>query len=143
MTDIAVTSPVERIARVIAAEALSANGAGGGVSAQVDSSWRDELPRALAVLRTLREATPEMVEAGRAAGGSPAEIWAAMVHRGDRAGCRRTDGLIFPASRHAAMGRRCTAPADPLQFADAQPRALRAARSGARRPRLFVRAHGL
>lgn len=85
MTDIAVTSPVERIARVIAAEALSPNGEGpdwserGAVSDQVDSVWRQEVDRALAVLRTLREATPEMVEAGRAAGSDPAEIWSAMV----------------------------------------------------------------
>ena len=85
MTDIAVTSPVERIARVIAAEALSPNGEGpdwserGAVSDQVDSAWRQEVDRAVAVLRTLREPTPEMVEAGRASGGDPAEVWSAMV----------------------------------------------------------------
>jgi hypothetical protein len=85
MTDIAVTSPVERIARVIAAEALSPNGEGpdwserGAVSDQVDSVWRQEVDRAVAVLRTLREPTPEMVEAGRAAGEGPAEVWSAMV----------------------------------------------------------------
>lgn len=85
MTDISATSPVERIARVIAAEALSPNGEGpewserGAVSDQVDSVWRQEVDRALAILRTLREPTPEMVEAGRAAGGDPAQIWSAMV----------------------------------------------------------------
>lgn len=83
MTDIAILSPVERIARVIAAEALSPNGEGpdwaGGVSDAVESSWREEVPRAVAVLRTLREPTPEMVDAGRAAGGDPAEVWNAMV----------------------------------------------------------------
>lgn len=84
MTDIAVTSPVERIARVIAAEALSPNGEGPqgserAVSEQVESRWRDEVTRALAVLRTLREPTPEMVEAGNAAGGGAAAIWNAMV----------------------------------------------------------------
>ena len=85
MTDIAVLSPVERIARVIAAEALSPNAEGadwperGAVSDRVDSVWHEEVDRALAVLRTLREPTPEMVDAGRAAGSDPAEIWSAMV----------------------------------------------------------------
>ena len=83
MTDIAILSPVERVARVIAAEALSPNGEGpdwaGGVSDAVELSWRDEVPRAVAVLRTLREPTPEMVDAGREAGGDPAEVWNAMV----------------------------------------------------------------
>lgn len=84
MTDIAVTSPVERIARVIAAEILSPNGEGaapGGtsVSNEVNANWPVEISRALAVLRTLREPTPEMVEAGNAAGGGAAEIWSAMV----------------------------------------------------------------
>jgi hypothetical protein len=85
MTDISVLSAVERVARVIAAEALSPNGEGpdwserGPVSERIDSVWRQEVPRALAVLRTLREPTPEMVEAGRNAGSDPAEIWNAMV----------------------------------------------------------------
>ena len=81
MTDISVTSPVERIARVIAAEALSINGEGRDASAggEVDAVWEQEISRAISVLRTLREPTPEMVEAGRAAGSDPAEIWNAMV----------------------------------------------------------------
>ena len=85
MTDIAILSPVERIARVLAAQALSPNGEGpdwserGAVSDQVDAVWRQEIDRAVAVLRTLREPTPEMVEAGRAAGSDPAEIWNLMV----------------------------------------------------------------
>lgn len=81
MTDISVTSPLERIARVIAAEALSANGEGAEVSAggAVNAAWQEGINRARAVLRTLREPTPEMVEAGRAVGGDPAEIWSAMV----------------------------------------------------------------
>lgn len=81
MTDISVTSPVERIARVIAAEALSINGEGQDASAAgaVDAVWREETDRAIAVLRTLREPTPEMVEAGRAAGGDPTAMWNAMV----------------------------------------------------------------
>jgi len=81
MTDLSVTSPVERIARVIAAEALSINGEGGdpSVGIAVDAVWEQEIPRAMAVLRTLREPTPEMVEAGRAAGSDPAQVWNAMV----------------------------------------------------------------
>jgi hypothetical protein len=81
MTDLSVTSPVERIARVIAAEALSINGEGSDPSAgsEVDGAWTQEVDRAMAVLRTLREPTPEMVEAGRAAGSDPAEVWNAMV----------------------------------------------------------------
>jgi len=81
MTDLSVTSPVERIARVIAAEALSINGEGGdpSVGIAVDAVWEQEVPRAMAVLRTLREPTPEMVEAGRTAGGDPAQVWNAMV----------------------------------------------------------------
>jgi hypothetical protein len=81
MTDISVTSPVERIARVIAAEALSINGEGRDASAggEVDAVWEEEVNRAVAVLKTLREPTPEMVAAGRAAGGDPAQVWNAMV----------------------------------------------------------------
>ena len=81
MTDISVQSPVERIARVIAAEALSINGDGqdASVAGAVDAVWEAEIPRALAVLRTLREPSAEMVAAGRAAGGDPAETWSAMV----------------------------------------------------------------
>jgi hypothetical protein len=84
MTDIAITSPVERIARVLAAEALSPNGEGpdwsdGPIASEVDRTWRHETGRALAVLKTLREATQEMIDAGRGAGDDPAEIWSAMV----------------------------------------------------------------
>jgi hypothetical protein len=84
MTDTALTSPVERIARVIAAEALSPNadgphGSERAVSAQVDAEWSDEVARAVAILRTLREPSPEMVAAGNAAGGDAAGIWNAMV----------------------------------------------------------------
>jgi len=76
-----VTSPVERIARVLVAETLSINAEGEATSAgpEVDQSWRGEIDRAVAVLKTLREPTPEMVEAGRSAGGEPADIWSAMV----------------------------------------------------------------
>lgn len=81
MTDISVTSPVERIARVLAAEALSINGAGEDASAasEIDATWTGQIDRAIAVLKTLREPTPEMVEAGRATAGDPAETWSTMV----------------------------------------------------------------
>ena len=81
MTDISVTSPVERIARVLAAETLSINGEGDDASAasEIDATWFGQIDRAIAVLKTLREPTPEMVEAGREAGGDPAETWNAMV----------------------------------------------------------------
>ena len=84
MTDVAITSAVERIARVLAAEALSPNADGPqgsdiAVSAAVDLRWKAELDRAAAVLRTLREPTAEMVDAGRNAGGDAADMWSAMV----------------------------------------------------------------
>jgi hypothetical protein len=81
MTDIAITSPIVRIARVLAAETISANADGSEESAagDVDSAWRGQLDRARAVLKTLREPSPEMVDAGRGAGSDPAEIWSAMV----------------------------------------------------------------
>jgi len=84
MTDIATLPPVERIARVIVAEALSPNGEDRGapdraISDQVDAEWHSEVGRAIAILRTLREPTPDMVAAGQNAGGDPAEVWNAMV----------------------------------------------------------------
>ncbi|WP_313534697.1 hypothetical protein [Sphingomonas sp.] len=85
MTSIANTSPIERIARVIAAEMLSPNAEGAGelgrpVSEIVDTIWARETDRALAVMRTLREPTATMIEAGRVAGDDPARIWSAMVN---------------------------------------------------------------
>ncbi|MBC9031626.1 hypothetical protein IAG41_04400 [Sphingomonas sp. JC676] len=81
MTDISVTSPVERIARVLAAEALSINGDGEDASAasEIDAVWFSQIDRAIAVLKTLREPTPEMVQAGHEAAGDPAKTWNAMV----------------------------------------------------------------
>lgn len=72
---ISTTSIVERIARVIAGEAISANASGGALSAadRVDEAWRDHLGTAMAVLRTLREADPAMAAAGDAA------TWRTMV----------------------------------------------------------------
>jgi len=69
------TAAIERIARVLAAQRLSANAAGGEPSAasDVDATWFDYRADAAAVLRTLREPDPAM-----AAAGDPA-IWEAMV----------------------------------------------------------------
>ena len=84
MTDISVSSPIDRVARVLCAETLSPNGQSGAaiaaaVSGKVEHHWPEEKQRALAVLKTLREPTAEMVEAGRSAGSDPAEIWHAMM----------------------------------------------------------------
>ena len=82
MTDIAVTSPIERIARVLVAYRMSANAEGDeeGIAHVVDDAMRDELMRAQAILRTLREPTEAMVAAGNAARGDAAEVWSAMVN---------------------------------------------------------------
>jgi len=60
------TSLVERIARVIAGRAVSANAEGDERSAAelVDSAWPDYRGDALSVIRTLREPDPAMAEAG-------------------------------------------------------------------------------
>ena len=66
---------VERVARVLAGQRLSANGEGDNRSAAnaVDDSWRGYVDDALAVLRTLREPDARM-----AAAGDPA-IWERMI----------------------------------------------------------------
>lgn len=73
--DISTTPAAERIARVLAAQRLSANADGTEESAgaHVDQVWRDHLGDALAVLRTLREPDRTM-----AAAGDPA-VWERMV----------------------------------------------------------------
>lgn len=73
--DIAHTSPVERIARVLAGNDHSANAAGVERSAShaVDETWEAYRRQALSVLRTLREPSQ-----GMAAVGDPA-IWERMV----------------------------------------------------------------
>jgi len=69
------TSTVERLARVLAGLTISRNAGGTEAHAgeHVDRVWQDYVPDAEAVLRTLREAGPEM-----AAVGDPA-IWERMV----------------------------------------------------------------
>lgn len=73
--DIATGSLVERIARVLAGERLSANGHGDQESAggAVDAAWPDYRDEAIAVLHTLRAPSAAM-----AAAGDPA-IWERMV----------------------------------------------------------------
>lgn len=73
--DVARTPALERIARVLAARALSENAQGAEVSASsgVDATWPAHKADAVALLRTLREPDEAM-----AAVGDPA-IWEAMV----------------------------------------------------------------
>ncbi len=73
--DIASGPLVERIARVLAGERLSANGHGDQESAggAVDAAWPDSRDAAIAVLHTLRAPRAAM-----AAAGDPA-IWDRMV----------------------------------------------------------------
>ncbi|HWU94965.1 MAG TPA: hypothetical protein VN029_05165, partial [Sphingomonas sp.] len=64
--DTARTTPIERIARVLAAHALSRNAEGDNPSAgeAVDAPWPDQADAALAVLKALRESSTRMAEAG-------------------------------------------------------------------------------
>lgn len=69
------TSTLERVARVLAGLTLSRNAGGNDAHAgeQIDRVWQNYVPDAEAVLKTLREAGPEM-----AAVGDPA-MWERMV----------------------------------------------------------------
>ena len=69
------TPAVERIARVLAGQRISANAEGDqeACAAAVDAAWRDYRDDAMAVLRTLREPDPAMAAAG------DARVWEAMV----------------------------------------------------------------
>jgi len=73
--DISTRPAAERIARVLAAQRISANGDGDAESAAelVEDGWRDYLADAAAVLRTLREPDGAM-----AAAGDPA-VWEKMI----------------------------------------------------------------
>ncbi|HWI85675.1 MAG TPA: hypothetical protein VNT42_05040 [Sphingomonas sp.] len=66
---------VERIARVLAGQRLSANAEGNSRSAAnaVDAAWQNHVDDAVAVLRTLREPDRRM-----AAAGDPV-IWEKMI----------------------------------------------------------------
>jgi hypothetical protein len=69
------TDVVERIARVLAGQRLSANAKGDQKAASdaVDQAWPDYRDDAMAILHTLREPDPSM-----AAAGDPV-VWEAMV----------------------------------------------------------------
>ncbi len=73
--DIATTSAIERVARVLAAQRLSANADGGDAHAAeaVDSSWRDFEDDAVAILKSLREPDEAMERAGDIA------VWQRMI----------------------------------------------------------------
>ncbi|MGE5062510.1 MAG: hypothetical protein ACM3IG_00395 [Myxococcales bacterium] len=66
---------VERIARVLAGAALSANAEGdnGHAAAEVDRTWREHVNQALAVLHTAREPDEAMAAVGDTA------MWRNMV----------------------------------------------------------------
>lgn len=69
------TTVVERIARVLAGRQLSGNAGGleAHASTSVDMEWKDHLPDAVAILRTLREPDACM------AGVGDVDMWRAMV----------------------------------------------------------------
>lgn len=68
---------VERIARVIAAYRLSANADGAVDSAAdvIDSEWANYQDEAVAILKALREPSPDMEESGMG------QEWRALVER--------------------------------------------------------------
>ncbi|WBH17879.1 hypothetical protein [Sphingomonas radiodurans] len=74
--DIATGPVVERIARVLAGQRISANGGGdqASASAEVDATWRDYRHDALAVLHTLRAPSEAMANVGDIA------AWERMIH---------------------------------------------------------------
>ncbi len=76
--DVSLTPAVERVARVLAGQRISANAGGDEESASrdIDAVWRDYLPDAVAVLKTLREPDSAM-----AAAGDP-RVWEAMILAG-------------------------------------------------------------
>ncbi|MBB4153855.1 hypothetical protein GGQ80_001761 [Sphingomonas jinjuensis] len=73
--DVSITPIAERIARVLAAQRISANAEGEAESAAaaVDSAWPNYLDDARAVLRTLREPDEAMAAVGDVA------IWERMI----------------------------------------------------------------
>ena len=73
--DVSNGSVVERIARVLAGQRISANADGSEESAgrTVDAQWRDHLMDAVAVLKTLREPDAKMAAAGDVA------VWERMI----------------------------------------------------------------
>ena len=73
--DVSNGSVVERIARVLAGQRISANAEGDEESAGrlVDNEWREHLMDAVAVLKTLREPDQKMAAVGDVA------VWERMI----------------------------------------------------------------
>ena len=80
--DISTTPAIERVARVLAGQRISANADGDSESAgrEVDAKWRDYISDAVAVMKTLREPDQAMADAG-----DPA-VWEAMIRAGIEVG---------------------------------------------------------
>ena len=76
--DVSITPAIERVARVLAGQRISVNAEGDEESAgrEVDAVWRDYLPDAVAVMKTLREPDAAMAKAG------DPQIWEAMILAG-------------------------------------------------------------
>jgi hypothetical protein len=76
--DVSNTSAIERIARVLAGQRLSANAEGDDPSAAnaVNMEWEVHLDDAVAIMKTLREPDAEMARAG------DPRVWEAMVRAG-------------------------------------------------------------
>ena len=76
--DVSLTPAVERVARVLAGQRISANADGDEESAgrHVDAVWRDYLSDAIAVMKTLREPDAAMAKAG------DPQVWEAMILAG-------------------------------------------------------------
>ncbi|WP_326490657.1 hypothetical protein [Sphingobium sufflavum] len=64
--DVAATSAIERIARVLAGNQLSANAEGSEVHASlsVEMEWESHIETAIAILKTLREPDADMAAVG-------------------------------------------------------------------------------
>ena len=73
--DVSSGTVVERIARVLAGQRISANAEGDAESAGrlVDAQWREHLMDAVAVLKTMREPDTRMAAAGDVA------VWERMI----------------------------------------------------------------
>jgi hypothetical protein len=76
--DVSTQPAVERVARVLAGQRISANADGDEESAgrHVDAAWRDYLDDAIAVMKTLREPDAAMARAG------DPRVWEAMILAG-------------------------------------------------------------
>jgi RPA family protein len=92
---------IERIARVLAGERLSSNAEGAEVSAgaQVDARWHEYREEAVAVLKSLRETPPEVVQTGEG------EAWTRAINaalEGHQERAQETSALeeVAQSARH-------------------------------------------